>query len=195
MTSIDSVSFAREGYEYQGEETPGRVRIWLTPGGDALELYYFPAPPDLPRNAVSIDDFRAFYDEVLSGSNAKILEAALTTIDECRVYQMIVSVPQQPTGAVYVASVTVPRRDFSFVLKIQAAEFGATGQKEAVLLDRHLATHPEGGADAPDYDAVGNDAEFPHHPVARVRRTLRDIAQSLSIDAETKSAAPFPLPD
>src|SRR5262249_50068884 len=58
--SLDAAGFDAAGYELQGEPEPGRVRVWHTPEGDGLGLYFFPIPPDLPR-ASTVDDLAAFY--------------------------------------------------------------------------------------------------------------------------------------
>jgi hypothetical protein len=112
------------------------------------------------------------------------------------------SVPQQPSGRTCVGSLTVPFRDFSFVVKCQCAEGGPTGLKEALLFDRSRAAgepmQVEGGRfhiPGWDPDAERHDAEFPGHPVARVRRVLRQVAGSLNIATEVWQLPGFPLPE
>ena len=109
--------------------------------------------------------------------------------------------PQQPSGRTCVGSLTVPFRDFSFVLKCQCAEAGPTGLKAALLLDRSLAAKepmqvgggrfhiPGFDPDDPKYDA-----EFPHDPAARARRVLDHVAGSLVIAAEVRQLPGFALP-
>jgi hypothetical protein len=110
------------------------------------------------------------------------------------------SVPQQPSGRTYVASLTVPFRDFSFVLKCQCVEGGPTGLKEALLLDRSLAANEpmqiEGGQfhiPGWDPDDAKHDAEFPDHPVARACRVLAHVAGSLAIVDEVRQLPRFAL--
>src|SRR5262249_1454768 len=107
----------------------------------------------------------------------------------------------QPSGRTYVGSLTVPFRDFSFVLKCQCAEGGPTGFKEALLLDRSLAAGEpmkieDGQFHIPgwDPDAERYDAEFPDHPVARARRVLAHVAGSLVVADEIRKLPGFSLP-
>ena len=111
------------------------------------------------------------------------------------------SVPQQPSGRTYVGSLTVPFRDFSFVLKCQCAEGGPTGLKEALLFDGSRAANEpmqiEGGRFyIPGWDADDpkHDAEFPDHPVARVRRVLDHVAGALVVADAVRELPGFALP-
>ena len=59
--SLDAVRFDTTGYASQGEPQPGKVRVWHTPEGDGLGVYFSPVPPDLPANAPSVEELAAFY--------------------------------------------------------------------------------------------------------------------------------------
>jgi hypothetical protein len=139
--SLDAVRFDTKGYKYQGEAQPGRVRVWHTPEGDGLGVYFFTVPPDLPANATSVDDLAAFYSRLLGDSGGKLVEARVVEAGGCTAVRTIFSVPQQPSGRTYIGSLTVPFRDFSFVFKCQCPERGMTGSKEAILLDRSMAAN------------------------------------------------------
>jgi hypothetical protein len=58
----------------------------------------------------------------------------------------------------YVGSLTIPFLDFSFVIKVQCEEKGATGIREAVLLDRRLESgempSPSDGRKRPMIDVL-----------------------------------------
>jgi hypothetical protein len=119
----------------------------------------------------------------------------------CPAIKVIFKVPQKPSGMTYVGSLTIPFRDFSFVVKVQCEERGITGGREAVLLTRWLETHDLPAVlgdptDLPDWHPESEefDAEFPGHPISRVRRVLRRVCDSLVIDEGVASAAGFPLP-
>ena len=199
--SLDSIRFDSIKYAAQGEPQPGKVRVWHTPQGDGLGVYFFPVPPNLPANAASLDELAAFYRRLLGDSGGKLVEVAVITAGGCPAIRTILSVPQQPSGRTYVGSLTVPFRDFSFVVKCQCEEAAPTGFKEALLLDRSRAANEpmtiEGGRfhipgwnpDAPDYDA-----EFPDHPVARARRVLAHVAASLVVASEVRELPGFALP-
>jgi hypothetical protein len=199
--SLDAVRFDTTGYAFQGEPQPGKVRVWHTPEGDGLGVYFFPVPPDLPANAASVDELAAFYRRLLGDSGGKLVEVRVVVAGGCPAVRTILSVPQQPSGRTYVGSLTVPFGDFSFVLKCQCAESGPTGLKEALLFDRSRAANEpmqiEGGRfhiPGWDPDEPKHDAEFPDHPVARVRRVLDHVAGSLVVAGEVRELPGFALP-
>jgi hypothetical protein len=199
--SLDAVRFDTTGYTAQGEPQPDRVRVWHTPQGDGLGVYFFPVPPDLPANVRSVDDLAEFYRRSVGDSGGKLVEVAVVMANECLAVRTILSFPQQPSGRTYVGSLTIPFQDFSFVVKCQCAEVGPTGLKEALLFDRSLAANEpmriEGERfDMPgwDPDAEKYDAQFPHHPVARARRVLAHVAASLVVAKEVRELPGFPLP-
>jgi hypothetical protein len=116
---------------------------------------------------------------------------------------------RKPHGTVYLGSVTLPFRDFSFVLKVQAGEVGMTGMREAVVLDEALRTSlsDEGIKDVyycDKYDKslrsgpVRNmsedekyDAKFPDHHLSRGRRQMHHLLSTIVLPLELNSAAPF----
>ncbi len=200
MPSLDLIRFNSDGYTRDEARRPGQVRVWFTPDGDGVGLYMFGVPPDLPR-VETADELWAFYARRLEPSGGKLVENALVTVSDCRAIRIIVKTPQEPSGMLYVGSITIPFRDFSFVLKVQCGEHGMTGLREDVLLDRRfrdgqLPTVQKGRLDLAgwDPDNEDHDAEFPQHPVSRVRRALEGICRSLTIDPKVATAAPLPLP-
>ena len=199
--SLDAVRFDTAGYEFQGEPEAGKVRVWHTPEGDGLGLFFFPLPPDLPAGIGSVDELAAFYRRLASDSGGKLVEVQVVDAGGCPSVRNVLSFPQQPSGRTYLGSLTVPFRDFSFVLKCQCCEGGPTGLKEALLLDRSLAAgqplkiegdrfHVPGF----DPDAPEHDAEFPHNPVARARRVLDHLARSLVVADGVERLPRFNLP-
>jgi hypothetical protein len=193
--TLDSVTFDAAGY--RPREASGPMRAWLTPEGDGFGLYFFAKPPDIPPSK-DIDDLRRFYQAQVGKSGGTIVETSPLRLDGCPALKTLVKVPQTPSGLTFVASITIPFRDFSFVLKVQSEEHGVTGVREAVLLDRHLATgavpevsdgrmHVAGFE--PDNESF--DAEFPTHPLSRARRTIKHVAMTARLDTKLKKLPPF----
>ena len=198
--SLDAVRFDTTGYALQGEPHPGKVRVWYTPEGDGFGMHFLPVPPNLPANAASADEFAAFYRTLLVGSGGKLVECRVEVAGGCPAVRTVVSVPQQTTGLTYVGSLTVPFRDFSFVLKCQSAEGSPTGLKEALLLDRSLGANEPMQVEGGQFHILGwdpddpkHDAEFPDHPVARVRRVLDHVAGSLEIATAVRKLPGFAI--
>jgi len=201
--SLDAVSFDTTEYESQGEPEQGRLRVWFSPDGDGIGLYFFGKPPDLPANARTAAELRDYYDGVArAAGGVELVEASVCRAGQCQAVRVIFKTRQQPSGMTYVGSLTIPFREFSFVAKIQCEERGTTGVREAVLLDRRLQSGEvpsvsEGRMHLPgwDPDAEGFDAGFPDHPVSRVRRVLRHVAASLMIEPAIARLPGFPLPE
>src|SRR5947209_4056201 len=76
---------------------------------------------------------------MLPGSGGRLIVAGVVSAGGVRAVRSIISLPQEPSGRTYVASLIIPLRDFSYVLKCQCPEKGVTGMKEAILADRSMA--------------------------------------------------------
>src|SRR5689334_7184603 len=125
--SLDSVKFDVSRYDFQGDRDGARV--WFLREGGGVGLYFFPRKPDLPT-AASINQLREFY-AALMGEKLQVVECRVLPLDEVRSVWLIVKGPKEEThGMVYLGSLTIPFRDFSFVIKIQCAEQGNTGMRE-----------------------------------------------------------------
>jgi hypothetical protein len=107
---------------------------------------------------------------------------------------------EQTGSAVYLGSLTIPFRDFSFVIKIQCHEQGVTGIRETLLIDEALKNGTgrlEGNRfvhDGWSFDDEQFDERFPQHPLSRLRRELRHISSSVHIDSRAKNEPRFRLP-
>ncbi len=208
--TLDSVRFDTTGYEAGGEPHGGanshryarqQARVWFTPDGDGVGLYFFALPPDLP-NVASIEELLAFHSAGLASSGGQVVELSSLLLDGCPAVRLIVKIPQQPTGMTYVGSLTIPFRDFSFVVKVQCVKRGCTGMRESVLLARRLRAGEMPLLNAgrmqlanwnPDDESF--DAEFPDHPVSRARMVLARLASSILVDKGVKGLPGFPLPE
>src|SRR3954465_6501604 len=82
MPSLNAVRFDTTGYESRGEPRPGQVRVWFTPDGDGVGLYYFAVPPDLPV-ASSVDELRAFYASGLEKGGGRMVETSVFKFGGC----------------------------------------------------------------------------------------------------------------
>ena len=198
MPSLESIRFDTSGLN--ADPKPTDRRVWYTPEGDGIVLYHFAKPPDLPGDLRSAEQLRHFYLRTVQDSPAKLVEAMLVTAAGRPAVRTIIKVPQQPTGMTYVGSLTIPFRDFSFIVKGQCPERGTTGVREAMLLDRMLregtvTVDPKAGISGPwNPDNERYDAEFPTHPLSRLRVVMRRVEGTVVLDAATAAATPFPVP-
>ena len=192
---LDKLELEDDSLEHQG--IANGIRVWYTPDGDGIGLYYFDLPPDLPSEQATVGAFCAEYEALMQG---EVVETGIEKVADLLVVRAIGKAPQSPSGITYVGSYTVPFRDFSYVIKIQCEERDMTGVREAVLFDKGHASGElkldESGTIVGNFstdDAIHDD-EFPDHPLSRCRRGLRTIASSLHLNAEIRSLPKFELP-
>lgn len=167
---------------------------WMNDEGDVLSLHYFGLQPDLPA---ALDDGPALRHALThwtAQAGGGLIEATVKRLGELPALRQILKVPlpQQPSGQVFIGSFTVPRQGCSTVVKIQAPERGMTGMREAVVMakvgpDAYFRPHPyapevQGGLPFHAADHAQWDAEFPDHPLSRVRRTLDALAEAVTVD-------------
>jgi hypothetical protein len=201
MPSLDSVTFDLTGLTSDGERNG--VRVWFTEDGDPVTLHYFPGPPPIPVDLSDLDAVRDFYRTTAMRGGAAIIEVDTIAVQGCTAVRTIVKRPQAPHGITYVGCITIPFPSFSLVLKIQCAEYGTTGIRDAVVADEligqgRLALDPRVGGWMQDpYDPslrdgfrrnlsedAKYDARFPTHPLSRLRPRLARLQDTIQLGAE-----------
>ena len=195
--SPDSVTFDVSRYEFQGDRDGARV--WLLPEGGGVGLYFFFRRPDLPE-AASTEELREFYTAQMGG-RLQVIECRVLPLDGVRgIWLLAKGLDEQTRGAVYLGSLTIPFRDFSFVIKIQCSEQGVSGMREALLVEEALREGTGRIEDAQfipigwSFDDAQFDGRVPQHPLSRVRRELRSVASSVHIEPKTRDEPRFELP-
>jgi hypothetical protein len=193
VPTIDAVSFDTSGYT-ERELSPER-KIWLTDEGDGVSLRYFAQKPILPENMPTIAALRERYLIGLAGSKTQLVECDTLEMVGCRSLRVIVKAPAAAGEIMYAASITIPRRYFSFALKILCPERDG-GQRESALREK-LASGEIAAEVAGQWtpDDRSYDAEFPQSAVARARRFLARCEASVKVDTRVTSAAEFALPE
>jgi len=185
--TINDVTLNVDQFSYQGEQNG--VNVWHTEEGDGVGIFYFELAPDLPSDIKDKTKLISFYEQQLSSLGGEIVELELVKIDGVNTIYLITKVPQEPSGMTYVVSYTIPFKTFSFVIKAQCQEYGTTGVKEAMLLDRILKDG--GDVETSNMDRMEYDNEFSSHPIARARKISTSIITGLSISETVKSHEPF----
>jgi hypothetical protein len=196
--SPDSVTFDASRYAFQEDRDGGRV--WFLSEGGGVGLYFFPRKPDLPIRAASVGQLRDSYTAQMGGK-LQVVECKVLPLDGVPgIWLIVKGLDEQTRGAVYVGSLTIPFRDFSFVIKIQCQEQGTTGMREALLVAEALQKGTgriEGDRFVPNGWSVDDeqfDDKLPQHPLSRVRRELRHIASSVHIEPKVRAEPRFELP-
>ncbi|MFX0072735.1 MAG: hypothetical protein ACFFAO_16750, partial [Candidatus Hermodarchaeota archaeon] len=162
-----------------------------------------------PEDAKDIHPIRYLYRSMITQTKGALVEVEKEYLGSLLAIKTIFKFPQDPTGFTFLASYTVPRENFSFILKIQCPEFGPTGIREAMILDKALA---EGLVDIktkkgwffdpydPDFtgpvlsniaDKQEYDKQFPDHPLSRARDCLKLIKEKAKFSDEVLNSEKF----
>jgi hypothetical protein len=202
MDPLDELAFDCSTFTLLGD-TPD-ARRWMTSTGDVLALHHCPFRPAI-QGSQSLEIVRAYYRK-LAEPKAGLVEVETRALERnVTAIRTIVKAAQQPSGRMYVGALTLPFRDFSYVLEVRCDERGCTGTREAEIVDRLLKAREvvaddatgelRGWADDP-YDhrcrapLVRNrseraeyDGQFADHPLSRTRRTLDLLERTLRVSA------------
>jgi hypothetical protein len=215
MLSINSVRIDTNGWKlvYESPES----MAWENERSEYLGIDYFSIPPDIPCELSDIDALRQVYRNGLASVGAGLIS---TDVDRTKIGQrevpyikVVTKTPMQPRGMSYLGSLTFPYAEFSYVIKIDCAEVGTTGLRDAVILDKFLSTNklkvdPNAGNIVgwfqDPYDPTFNgpilknrsedeeyDKFFPDHPLTRVRAGILHILKTLHIDDAILKSKPF----
>jgi hypothetical protein len=184
------------------------ARHWSTATGDTLAVHYCPSPPVIEGSPASLDRLRGHYRKLAEPKAGLIeVETSVVARNVIAVHTIFKTV-QLPTGRTYLAGLTMPFRDFSYVLELECEETGWTGVRDATVLDRlrkagevtvdDVTGELRGWADDP-YDfrsrapMVRNrseraeyDVEFEDHPLTRARRTLASLERTLQLSSRVR---------
>jgi hypothetical protein len=218
MQSLNSIEFDTSGFDFAGEHNG--ALIWYAPEGDGIGLFHFSMPPDIEVDLGAIDRVRGYYRTAAMSHGAAIVEVDVLQLAGCQIVRQIVKVPQKPTGMTYMGSMTLPFRDFSYVLKIQCLETGTTGVRDSSVLAEKMSagevsfdeetmklqgwmhdpydrtiSYPlssDGGTCSYNSsDSAQYDEYFPAHPLSRLRRLLTHIQTTLTVDRDVCNAPKF----
>lgn len=176
----------------------------------ACSVHFFELPPDIPT-IKNIEALRSFYRHSIANANGGLIEVELCQKDKMSFIRTIIKLRQGHAGMTYIASLTLPFKTCSFVIKVQAVEAGMTGMRESIIADRLISTNvislDENGysnwfADPYDSSFQGGllmnrsehdtyDAEFPDHPLTQARQLLKQIENGFQWKAELETIPAF----
>ena len=174
-----------------------------------MSLHYFPGPPPIRADLRFVDQVRAFWRQITADAGGAIIEVETTMIDGHVGIRTVIKTPQEPTGMMYIGAITLPWRDFSYVVKLSCGEHGITGIRDNTvamkLMDEgHEFPHNMRGWMADPYDpsivtpfarnlseSEEYDAEFPDHPLSRLRAQFPDMERTIRVASVLKSEASF----
>lgn len=207
--NINSISVPNFGWN-KVEDTSSRI-VWVNPEESALiSLNFFDLQPDIPT-VKNLDVLKDFYRNSVSKSKGGLIEVSLLKVNNTPSVKTIFKIPQSEGGMTYLASVTIPFENCSFVIKIQAAEVGATGLRDSVILNKLLVSGEVSFGDKglenwfedpydPNFrqgtpmnksEQEKYDIEFPQHPLSIARDSIIKAIQETGFKSEMEGLTNF----
>jgi hypothetical protein len=205
MPSIDAVTFDTTGLNLVDDSRDPRSekRAWTSDRGDAVAIMYTPGGEHLPAAArqtpQGLLDYWARQTQDRGGTH---IETLLCHVGVGPAVISMAKYPQQPSGMTYIGSVAIPFQDFGYAVMVHCPETGTTGLREALLFDRWMAAgntpqFADGRVVMPpdwDPDAEEHDADFPDHPMSRLRDLMGQVVGSMRLDPAVHALPRYPLP-
>ncbi|HNH82838.1 MAG TPA: hypothetical protein PL157_10740 [Acidobacteriota bacterium] len=202
--TIDMVKINTNSWNFYSVNS--HQQIWTNDAGEALSLSFFEEKPDIPVaiKPEKINELRKAYRGFAKQSGAAIISVEIVSICGIPSLEVILKKPfQGRPGFAFLGSVTIPLRDFSYVIRFESLEQGTTGIREATVMmleqpipqidkqtskilgwvkDPYDAKFDKGAlynlADQEKYDQM-----FEFHPLTRVRGHLHRLKQTIQIDS------------
>ncbi len=193
------------------EKNEPHLKLWVKPVRTvAISLNFFDQKPDIPP-LTDISALRHHYRKHAVQAGGGIIEVNVDTLQGYRVVKTLLKIAQLPQGNAYLASLTFPFRDCSFVVKVQAMEVQDLGMRSTLVLDQMMETGKvkltdqglQGWTQDP-YDLNFQegklmnlseeaifDAQFPMHPLTLARAHMAAIIADMRLGSELSKLATF----
>jgi hypothetical protein len=205
MVNIQSISFDEKLVQgwHKGDDTDRGIGFMDNPQAPANVIMtdFNPFPLELPVRLDDLYGIRQVYKKYANSDGCGLIEADVITAAGLKVIRVIEKQKQEPHGMAYKGSLTIPLANAYFVLRAWCFEVGTTGVRDSLLAADFMSqgtfdpTKADWGgwwidplglgpqpvrrnlAEDPKYDA-----QFPDHPLSRVRNYLSAIENSLHYD-------------
>jgi stress response protein SCP2 len=183
---------------------------WRDANGDVMQIVAIDLVPDLPAPLRDLPALRRGLALTYARSGGALVECQAIQLDGVPAVRQILKIkfPNQPSGLVFTGILLAPKANGAVILKAQCPEYGTTGMREAMTMARvgpqaffipspfapdvdlqAMGGLPSNVADRPEYDA-----QFPQHPLTRLRALLDRMQATARVNDSFKSLSPFPGP-
>jgi hypothetical protein len=211
VASIGSLTF--DLGEAALHEEDEYTRIWMTTRHVVVCLRYHPGPPDWPFDLTDAEAAHAFYQHQsadLGGVMLALEPTRAAGVEALRGLFKYGAPIENSRAMYYVGILWVPFQTGNFQVNVEAMESGTTGGREAAVcvLLGDAWPMPEGepvriesldelkALDAAPVrvfpsDDEKYDADFPEHPLSRVRSTLAHVLDTAVLDTAARADRPF----
>ena len=106
---IERIRLIETGWELT--EKNSDIKVWENETGDILSLNFFNKAPDIPYSLNQINGVRDFYRSKIMEACGGIIKVEVITINNLPVVECLIKIPMQPSGMLYLGSLTFPFRD------------------------------------------------------------------------------------
>lgn len=210
MPTMHAVTFATGGWK--PHEFWKFQKTWRNDKHhEILSITFFEERPDFVANLTEIDALREQSQEAIEPFRGEITEIRREVIDDVPMLRQIIKLPRldHGHGYIYIGTYAIPFQEYSYVIKVECLETGATGLRESAALSELVR---DGKLDIKDIEGKVRtnqippqirqmvsqatdhpkfDAQFPDHPLSRLRKHLVILRDSIELDESLKSAEPF----
>ena len=193
MPTIEDVQMTLPDWEEVHRDT--NISQWQNEIGDGFSLNFFPMSPDIVAPLEDVDGVRSFYRSMIVPAGLGLVGCEVIEFQGLPAVELIAKAPMDPTGFVFLGSISIPFKNCSYVLKYQAMEGSPTGLREAMVTTLACPDPKVDGATcrmldwfADPYDPTLEyevmrsraddeewDSQFPDHPLSRLRRNLNEL--------------------
>ena len=202
MNKLDLITVETE--RSQPDELDNRKKVYYLNDYDDLSINFFDLPPDITAENDTDVELQNNYRKVAYESGAAIIEVKKVKLGVFDSIKTIFKFPMQPQGMAYIGSYTIPFKNFSYVIKVQCIEQGTTGIRDNTIFELMIKNgkvklnpekHTVEGWMKDPYDesiklpfmmnlseAEEFDAQFPEHPLSRMRKFLKQIEETIKIN-------------
>lgn len=134
--NINSISIPHFDLEVAKDDKA--MKQWLNSEKSlSLSINFFKSVPDIPT-IKDMELLRAFYRKTILEVNGGLIQVDVVDVKGFAVVKTIFKIPHQTSGTVYLASLTIPFKKHSYVVKVQTLEPNATGIRSSVVADKLL---------------------------------------------------------
>jgi hypothetical protein len=175
-----------------------------------LSVNYFDTNPDLP-SITKIDVIRDFYRDQISKYNGGLIQVDVIELENYEAIKTIFKIPQEPSGMVYLASLTIPFQNCSYVIKIQAPEIEMIGERDSIIATRLVKEKKifVGGNGYENWlsdpydnafdkgtlmnksEEVIYDIDFENHPLTQARKLISQIEEEIEFKPKLEKLNKF----
>ncbi len=174
--------------------------VLRTPQGDIVEIGFTPAPTPCPYRLDQVKELEAMSARSFEQIGNTQVSFAVKDYGGLLCLESVLEARQKPFGVRCTGTLVMPRKNFSYFINIYAPERGTTGLRDAIIFDRvcdeigwDAAKKQAGSLEWEGYKEKYDD-EFPNHPLSRVRKFLKSLAQSIEFDDDVVQSEPFSPP-